>query len=1462
VFETKYDGRIDVMPDWRMTPQDAAQVDFDLERLNGTGWLSRVLDLLLVKAKPAILQFLQDFLPRIRLFGILILTRHGDIETALNDPVRFVVHYQPDMRALSAGATFMLGLPQPAHDGQRLLIEPFVTSEARASELLTGTSRIAEWLLESSDGRIDVMKDYFTRIAAQTSATFLGLNPEDVDAYADWTLAMSTMVFGDPFGRTVVRELGQYAAWRFGLVADQAIADARDGCGTGLVAELIGHTNLTDAEIRANLFGLAIGLVPTVTLAAGNVLTYLLENPEAWSRAVAAAEEGHTDALRDILAEASRLKPALDPGQFRYVPNDVELPDVGRGRTRIPAGTVVLVATAQGLRDPDIYEYPTRFDPTRPGPRPNMMFGDGVHRCMGATLALSQMTTMFAVLLRQPQLTRSRRPEGRLHSVGIFPRRLDMEFSTPRRPRGQSMTTVVIPLEQRNAASVERRVRSLGNPACESMEAALTSAEVIHFMSANVIDVGSRNAPDARLLIELNADGDEDEGPAALASAATPAFLEIMQEAGCGPTEGIKDFLLRHRIMLSPRPWGVTGLNYNGSEGFPVAAIARQRDLASFAADALDLHLRSTDRPDDTPYRALSFVRDLIAGEAWCSASPGGSEAIAIEFDRLRRQGQAFRSMLCIPSRKRLTFAEWREVPFASKLRAYHSAGGTGPLIAISSILIMVASLVSWLGLGGSSDVGSTLDLLARGLLAVLDGTLLATLIAAGFLLGAYLALRRTEDRDRPDERDPDCAVRGEVANLENADGFVQNHIFSCSDFKPGILRRLTFAFAMWGIGVFALYWTRPGFILDMGTIHFARWLRLPGAAKLVFLANYDGSWESYLEDFIAKAHPGQSAAWSHGVGFPKTRGLINEGARDGDRFKRWVKRQQRPTQFWYSRFPKLTLDRMRTNGLIHHGLARAANDDEARQWLSCFGGSQAPRSSIQTQEVQTLLLHSPRLPFGAFIVIDLGTDVDRRRAVLRALAAGDPAFPAVSFGEVVGESRGSATLGFTAVGLERLGLPPVTEADGLAGFPFPFVAGMRSRSSVLGDARSHPRPEWRWDDVGSGARPVDALLILLAADEAELGTRCSAIEELLARNEGAVVHSIRTSPPADKPSKHDHFGFRDGISQPAMRGTEAARRSIGHDIVQPGEFLLGYEANSGYSAPALKLASARDPDRLLPGIRQAPEGDYPVFGGRDGVDAPFRDFGRNGSFLAVRQLVQDVHGFERETFEQAAKIRSDYPWALAPGNLDIDARYVGAKMVGRWQNGTPLTEHPTREGGVGRPTNDFSFGRDDPHGMACPLGAHVRRANPRDGADAEDPIKSAGGNRHRILRRGRHYTLPGDGGPAERGLIFAAFCGDIERQFEFIQQNWLNAPGFNGLEAEVDPLSADHTSQGVFSIPTARGPIRLRGLSTFVTAVGGGYFFVPSRAALRYLGREFAPKQRKPCTEIVASAERSCLAV
>ncbi|MGA7322990.1 MAG: hypothetical protein WBX25_00555, partial [Rhodomicrobium sp.] len=238
----------------------------------------------------------------------------------------------------------------------------------------------------------------------------------------------------------------------------------------------------------------------------------------------------------------------------------------------------------------------------------------------------------------------------------------------------------------------------------------------------------------------------------------------------------------------------------------------------------------------------------------------------------------------------------------------------------------------------------------------------------------------------------------------------------------------------------------------------------------------------------------------------------------------------------------------------------------------------------------------------------------------------------------------------------------------------------------------------------------------------------------------------------------------------------------------------------------------------------------WPQFGG-DCLNAP-RDLGRNGSFLVIRQLEQNVEAFNIYLESAAAQLRNEWP------DFEITAEWLAAKMIGRWRDGTSLVRNPS---GTGRPEidNNFLLGRDDPEGLKCPFGAHIRRANPRDSLKPGDKDQIAISNRHRIFRVGRPYTDVGRSGKTEpRGLLFMCVNGDIERQFEFIQQTWIVSPYFHGLGKENDPVIAPIRHDSTFTIPTHRGPITLRNMQTFITMRGGAYFFLPSRSAMRFLSR------------------------
>ena len=424
------------------------------------------------------------------------------------------------------------------------------------------------------------------------------------------------------------------------------------------------------------------------------------------------------------------------------------------------------------------------------------------------------------------------------------------------------------------------------------------------------------------------------------------------------------------------------------------------------------------------------------------------------------------------------------------------------------------------------------------------------------------------------------------------------------------------------------------------------------------------------------------------------------------------------------------------------------------------------------------------------------------------------------------GKPSSVVNVAFTAPGLRALGLP-----DALLGtFPLPFLQGMAARAGQIGD-RGASAPE-HWEPPFGSAR-LHAVVWIHAADVKHLAQRQA---EVFAEAESNQVTIVGRQDGAVRPDRREHFGFTDGLSQPEIEGLDSQPRH-GHGAVmagggtrpiQPGEFLLGYPTEEGV------LPDAPRPSALA----------------------------RNATFLVYRKIYQDVAAFRRLLSEQARR-------------LGWDEELVAAKLVGRWRDGTALALSPKapgsgsgsgsalgsarapgsgsgsgsgpgsaklvrQRGSTASPSNDFSYA-DDPQGLRCPVGAHIRRANPRDSLPFEGKLV----NRHRMIRRGMPYgplLRPGtnDDG-VDRGLIFASFQADLERQFEFIQSQWLNDGNALGLGAAKDALVGNQDGTGTMIVPGARTAF-VHPLSSLVTIRAGEYFFVPGLGGLRWLANPQLP--------------------
>ena len=444
-----------------------------------------------------------------------------------------------------------------------------------------------------------------------------------------------------------------------------------------------------------------------------------------------------------------------------------------------------------------------------------------------------------------------------------------------------------------------------------------------------------------------------------------------------------------------------------------------------------------------------------------------------------------------------------------------------------------------------------------------------------------------------------------------------------------------------------------------------------------------------------------------------------------------------------------------------------------------------------------------------------------------------------------ISDARGSAedptaaAIAFTWPGLEAMNLPP----DALGSFSVPFQEGMhqadrrrRLRDHVPGAVIAGGVRWWggtRDEHPGEGEQTpaiIHCMLILYARDDAALDARLAPVEAVLASQQIGVSYRRRLSLRRHRGISREHFGFADGISQPVPWG-DAIKPSTGADVdaqrrwhgVEVGEILLGHHNAHNERAPGPVVAATSKNSTANAALKAA------------GAPEGFLNLGLNGSYLVVRELRQDVAAFWTSMDAAARKI----------GQRGVDGTWLAERVIGRTLDGVPLKPDGTSPTQEDLQTDNFGFAQTDVHGFGCPLGAHIRRANPRDSLPsrdgAEPKLKAADGllkavNAHRILRRGRKYgpditDLRRDD-DEERGLLFMCLNSDLARHFEFVQQTWLLNPSFATLSGETDPMLGP---KGRMTIPAL--PLRQRPeIATFVQLVGGEYFFLPSIPALDYL--------------------------
>jgi Dyp-type peroxidase family len=468
---------------------------------------------------------------------------------------------------------------------------------------------------------------------------------------------------------------------------------------------------------------------------------------------------------------------------------------------------------------------------------------------------------------------------------------------------------------------------------------------------------------------------------------------------------------------------------------------------------------------------------------------------------------------------------------------------------------------------------------------------------------------------------------------------------------------------------------------------------------------------------------------------------------------------------------------------------------------------------TLELEQIQGLVLRGYGKLAARFLLLHVD-DAELARAYLRDLS-----------GRI---DRGHKTTGpealqvaFTAAGLEALEVPKSARDS----FQREFIEGMAEpvRSVSLGDDPS----TWQW-----GHEPSVHVLVMIYAHAQMLDTR---VDDERARMTGLSL--VREQHTHARKDQKEHFGWRDGLSMPVFAGVpdEPGRgkpQEWWTTPLAPGEFVLGYHNEYGCLTESPTVEPADDPANHLPTTAD----------GR-------KDLGKNGTYLVYREITQKVHELWTYLADHSRE----------PGGDRVEkAVALGAKMVGRWPGGAPLVTSPQRDERAHATDNEFKYKEPDEGGLRCPIGSHIRRANPRDvlgsGRDAVDSTIMV--RKHQMIRRGRPFGPPvsqhmepremieakPDG--VDRGLHFICLVGHITRQFEFVQRSWITSANFGALFKDGDPISAmrrpggDPNPNNEFTCPASPVRRKYTGIPPFTHVVGGAYFFLPSLAALKFIAR------------------------
>ena len=480
-------------------------------------------------------------------------------------------------------------------------------------------------------------------------------------------------------------------------------------------------------------------------------------------------------------------------------------------------------------------------------------------------------------------------------------------------------------------------------------------------------------------------------------------------------------------------------------------------------------------------------------------------------------------------------------------------------------------------------------------------------------------------------------------------------------------------------------------------------------------------------------------------------------------------------------------------------------------------------KSALDLADIQGFILRGYRMPMVRHFLLAVATPAHARRQLGRLVSGDASDAPQITTAEDwhVGFAPGPGDNPAAAprrkpdyclnVGITWPGLVALEISERVPNLSFKsfgaFTEGAARRAALVGDVGASAPQNWS-GGFGEGHDHVLVTLHAISPDAMQSYSdrvcawfaEGNAFREIW-RQDGMALMEMQDGQPV--PTSKTHFGYTDGISKTTIRGGPERYPRDHQQPCEPWLFVLREDAENYY------------------------------------VPEP-RTLGLNGSFAVFKKIETDVVGFEN--FLQSNRDK-------------IDPELLAAKMCGRWRNGVPLALSPDTDspaGGISpEQMNDFEYvnadGSGDPKGIRCPVGAHIRRVNPRGQPVAGQGVPGGSNNSHRLTRCLLPYGPTYDPGKPydglERGIVGYFINTNIENQYEFVLRQWVNDSEFAGAvrlhpQAKDPLIGTQDPAESIFVMPQANGgpPIEVTGLSTFVTTKAAAYVFLPSITAIRYI--------------------------